>query len=1105
MPLRHLAIVATVLSVLAAGVRPVGAQALAYEGDEELRRLVARADSLADAAEHEAAIPLYGVVARAFDLGAGPDAGGAELTAEQRRDLADSAAYYRFQQAGSYTQLWRGPDGERIMRDSLAPIVERGSDYARGLLAYMETEVHWVNNDWKALAEPAYRAIALLSRFPDKGPGYVAQTQQKLAFTYMAENPDSARYYAALSLRTLQDRYEPCSDWLGHGYNTAGTVYSYTGDVTGSVELYRLGRNVYEVALGPRHRITALADKNLGQSFFELSDLASALEHLERAIDVLEEGPPDYYYSSACEYYGLVLGHLGDHEGARRWVERALEVDRALSEDGGNDAILNATWRQVAIFAFDADDRERALAALDSADAARERFVAAVEGETDFTMESGHMRAMMLVTEAERRRALGEDPDYGPILELFDEAFARMTRDTIYNYVPEARLCQGVALVRSGQTARGLGIARSAVDRLVRRSGATHHAYAEALATLAELFAESGARDSARVYATRALESAGIAADSTEAPPIALATGEIARIYLEAYGLDTAAAPEAPYDAGAVAEFVLDHLAREAAQLPRLRYRPDELAEVRTVMIAAARAAGRRYRAGGEGADLARARAYLAVPRAMTLRRRTSAAAAARAVALPAELRARDHDLRLRLAAARALPDTHPTRAEALRTADVALVNHEFELRRDYPAYYHSVRAPLGRPPEATELPDGHARVRYLLDAPRGVALASVEAAASTPLGGGLEGALLELPYDSTLAAAVDRIVAAQADPRTPYPLAAASAVYAALVEPLGLDLGGRTTHLTIAADGNLLGLSFAALPTTVSPARADLEGVAWLGLSTAIAYEDAPAAPAAERARGGRPAGGILAVAPVFDEALERELQARGLDVAAAELPTRTPWSAGLAEDLAATYGADLLLRAEATPVAVRQRFGDYGVLHFATHAVLDADDPAASYFAFAPPPDSGDGRLHAYELYDALVPARLAVLPNCHSGAGEVVPGDGVYSLATGLRYAGCAAVVQSLWAVDDERTSALLAEVYAALAAGERIDAALRAARRTYLAAAPPEARHPYYWAGLTVVGDAGPVTLEHGGAPWWLLGFGGAALALGGVALARRSTR
>ena len=1085
-----------------------GASATAQSGaepglpdDVALRARIAYADSLTDASEHEASTAVLGEVARAFDLGADPLAGGAELTERQRRDLADSAAYYRFRQAGAWTAIWRARDGEAVMRDSLAPVVARGSDFARGLLAYMETEVLWVDGDWRALREPGYRAIDLLSQYGGKGPGYVAQTQQKLAFTYLAEDQDSARYYGEKSLRTLQARYPPCSDWVGHGFNSLATVYSYTSDLPGAVENYLLARNIYREALGPRHRITALADKNLGQAYFELSDLAAALAHLERAIDVLEEHPADYYFSSACEYYALTLGHLGDHDGARRWIERALEVEQAVKEAGGNDAALNSTWRQVAIFAYDAGDPEAAYVALDSADAAARRFYASVDDDTGFTLESGHLRGLMMWQDAERALKLGGSPDYGPIIDTFESAFGRLRVDSVYNYVPEARMRYGVSLLRDGQTARGLATAHDAVERLLARSGGSHHAYAEALSGLGELYGLAGEPDSARVYTLRGLEAAGIATDSGQAAPLALATGEIAVAYLRAHGLDTAAVPGAPYSAEEVADFLLDHLGREASQLPRLRYRADELVEVRTVMATAARAAGRRYDATGDTATLARARAYLAVPRAMTLRRHTTAAAAARAVALPVELRDRDRDLRLALAAAVALPDSHAQRATRLREAHVALRDHEYELRRDYPGYYRQVRSPLGRPPRLAPLAPGHARVRYLVDTATAEVLASVEVA-------GRPGDLLRLGYDTAAAADVARVRAGQADPGTDYPLAGAHRLYTALVAPLELGLGGEVTHLTIAGDAELLGLSFAALPMRPPEPAARLAEVAWLGAAVSVAYEDLPdESGAADLTDVG--ARGILAVAPVFDDELARQLRDKGRSAPASDLPVRTPWSGDFAADLAERYGADALLRAGATEAAVRERLGEYSVIHFATHGVLDADDPQASYFALTPgrpagdsAAAAGDARLSAYELYDADVPARLAVLPNCHSGAGEIVPGDGVYSLATGLRYAGCAAVVQSLWAVDDEQTNRLLGSLYAGLADGRRLDDALRGAQAAYLAAAPPELTHPYYWAGLTVLGDAGPVELVPARRAWVWWGLGG-AIGLLGLTLATRS--
>lgn len=104
---------------------------------------------------------------------------------------------------------------------------------------------------------------------------------------------------------------------------------------------------------------------------------------------------------------------------------------------------------------------------------------------------------------------------------------------------------------------------------------------------------------------------------------------------------------------------------------------------------------------------------------------------------------------------------------------------------------------------------------------------------------------------------------------------------------------------------------------------------------------------------------------------------------------------------------------------------------------------------------------------------------------------------SLARAFAQAGAACVVSSLWSVNDQSTSQVLTSFYQNLKAGQTIGVALRTAKLKYLN--DPSVRStmqsPYFWAGLTMVGDDRVVVDDSSG--WWLwVGLGlGFVLALG----------
>ena len=147
--------------------------------------------------------------------------------------------------------------------------------------------------------------------------------------------------------------------------------------------------------------------------------------------------------------------------------------------------------------------------------------------------------------------------------------------------------------------------------------------------------------------------------------------------------------------------------------------------------------------------------------------------------------------------------------------------------------------------------------------------------------------------------------------------------------------------------------------------------------------------------------------------------------------------------------------------------------IVHFATHGVFDAKNPAMSGLIFSLVDKQGKpqaGFLGLDAIYSSHFSADLVVLSACETALGEDVDGEGLVGLTWGFIYAGAKSVVASLWRVNDASTAELMRIFYDGMQRRHLLPAA--ALRQAQLAIAQkPQWSSPYYWAGFIIEGDYG----------------------------------
>ena len=274
-----------------------------------------------------------------------------------------------------------------------------------------------------------------------------------------------------------------------------------------------------------------------------------------------------------------------------------------------------------------------------------------------------------------------------------------------------------------------------------------------------------------------------------------------------------------------------------------------------------------------------------------------------------------------------------------------------------------------------------------------------------------------------------------------------AQALYKLLIAPLASALVGKP-QLLLVPDGPLWELPFQTL--------IDPSGKFWLDTAT-IGYVPSLTVLRDLRKLAPRTAAtGVLAMGNPINDGF-----------------VRAPETGVLVRNIEAIYGKDrvtALTGPLATEAAFRKDAVGAGMLHLATHAVLDVKNPLYSYLVFSkgsgmPDPDN-DGRLEAWEILRMPLTADLAILSACETARGTASPGEGLVGLSWALFAAGVRSTVLSQWSIDSAGTSALMTRMHKELKDGKTPSAALREA--SFSIRRDPRYKHPFYWGAFVAIG-------------------------------------
>ena len=307
--------------------------------------------------------------------------------------------------------------------------------------------------------------------------------------------------------------------------------------------------------------------------------------------------------------------------------------------------------------------------------------------------------------------------------------------------------------------------------------------------------------------------------------------------------------------------------------------------------------------------------------------------------------------------------------------------------------------------------------------------------------------------------------------------------LYEKLIAPSLVN--AKQKNLIIVADGLLNYIPFSSLNTSLNKTR-------YLVEDYAISYANSATLLKQLKEKEGIN-NEVLAFAPSFNNTSSNLLP----------LPNNT----AEATDILKYFKGKTLTSNQATLDNFNTESEKFGILHFATHAILDDETPEYSYLAFQPESNSDnelenkkESLLYVSDLYNLNLNTNLVTLSACESGIGNLKRGEGFMSLARGFYFSGASSISSTLWKINDASALNIMDAFYKNLSTEDAKDNALQKAQLSFLNANKQNALvHPYYWSGFVISGNT-TALVSSSNLLWYLIGV--VALILIAVAFRKR---
>lgn len=158
-------------------------------------------------------------------------------------------------------------------------------------------------------------------------------------------------------------------------------------------------------------------------------------------------------------------------------------------------------------------------------------------------------------------------------------------------------------------------------------------------------------------------------------------------------------------------------------------------------------------------------------------------------------------------------------------------------------------------------------------------------------------------------------------------------------------------------------------------------------------------------------------------------------------------------------------------------QHANDFKIMHLSSHTQIEQEDKN-KYRIILSEKDNVNETLTLDEVMNLDLENPLVILSSCNTGVGKFIKGEGAMHLSRAFSFAGARSVLMSFWNLSDQQSAVINKNFLSHIVQGKTKDLALQKAKLQYIASSSERLAHPYFWAGLAIIGDTNHIKFTKG---------------------------